>query len=82
MNNLINAPNAGIPALSHLNPTMTLPDGEIWLSAAVVFGASGPAGSRTNPIVSTDIDNYVLRNRVLKLMPGSYTTEGLPASER
>jgi len=78
MNNLINAPNAGIPALSHLNPTMTLPDGEIWLSAAVVYGASGPAGSRTNPIVSTDISNYVLRNRVLKLMPGSYTTEGFP----
>ena len=78
MNNLINAPNAGIPALSHLNPTMTLPDGELWLSAAVVFGASGPAGSRTNPVITTAIDSYVLRNRVLKLMSGSYTTEGFP----
>ena len=52
MNNLINAPNAGIPALSHLNPTMTLPDGELWLPPA----SAGAESLEALPHTALDLD--------------------------
>jgi hypothetical protein len=67
MNNLINAPNAGIPALSHLNPTMTLPDGELWLSAA----SAGAESLEALPHTALDLD--------LDMLSGGATSLNLTA---
>ena len=67
MNNLINAPNAGIPALSHLNPTMTLPDGELWLPPA----SAGAESLEALPHTALDLD--------LDMLSGGATSLNLTA---
>ena len=67
MNNLINAPNAGIPALSHLNPTMTLPDGELWLPPA----SAGAESLEVLPHTALDLD--------LDMLSGGATSLNLTA---
>ena len=67
MNNLINAPNAGIPALSHLNPTMTLPDGELWLPPAL----AGAESLEVLPHTALDLD--------LDMLSGGATSLNLTA---